>query len=226
MARFTTRDIEGMRQVSIEIENETVRAARGALSNMSGPIRFTPRLPHLGEALKAVFTSESRIRPYYTGTGRIYLQPTLSGYHFLDVQEGQNWILEPGVYWASEGSVSLGLYKEPFFAALWAGDGLFAWRTILRGEGCVAINAPGPVEVVQVDGKLDVQGRLVLGRTEGLRFRSVRSAPFPRNLISGQARLRRFEGHGQALVCWTPYWNHFMYSNMSGGEDLRGSLFE
>ena len=109
----------------------------------------------------------------------------------------------------------------------WAGDGLLAWKTVLGGHGRVAINAPGPVEKIAItDGALDVQGRLVLGRTAGLRFRSIRAARFPRNLISGQKRLRRFEGTGHALVCWTPYWNEHMYQRMTGGESLSGSLFE
>ena len=70
-----------------------------------------------------------------------------------------------------------------------------------------------------------MQGRLVLGRTAGLAFSSQRSAPFPRNLISGQRRLRVYTGTGKALVCWTPYWNEHMYQRMTG-ESIEGSLFE
>jgi hypothetical protein len=70
-----------------------------------------------------------------------------------------------------------------------------------------------------------VQGRLAPGRTGGLRFRSVRSAPFPRILISGQPRLRVFEGTGKALVAWTPYWNEYLYQRMTG-ESISGSLLE
>lgn len=133
------------------------------------------------------------------------LQPSLGGYHILDVAENERWILEPGVYWASEGSVELGLYKERFWPRLWAGDGLFPWKTTLSGEGRVAINAPGPVETIEVrETDLRVQGRLILGRTDGLKFTSERAASFPRNLISGQKRLRVHAGTGKALVCWAP----------------------
>ncbi len=45
MAEFVTREVEGMRQVVMTLDDETVRAARGALSNMRGKIDFTPRLP-------------------------------------------------------------------------------------------------------------------------------------------------------------------------------------
>jgi len=226
MAEFSIREVEGMRQVRVGIADETVRARSGAMSNMAGNITLTPRLPTLGHSLRALFNSEARIRPYYEGTGTIMLQPSLGGYHLLEVRQKECWILEPGVYWASEGEVELGLHREPFWAGLWAGEGFFAFKTTLDGHGTVAINAPGPVEIVDVDdGDLRVQGRLVLGRTDGLRFSSQRSARFPRNLISGQKRLRVFSGTGKALVCWTPYWNQHMYNQMTG-ESIEGSLFE
>jgi uncharacterized protein (AIM24 family) len=226
MAEFAIREIEGMRQVRIDLEDETVRIAHGALSNYFGEIGFKPRLPGAGDLFRSLFTKESRIRPYLSGTGRIHLQPSLSGYHLLDVRDGERWILEPGVYWASEASVRLGLRRDPFWASLWAGDGFFAWKTTLAGAGHAAINAPGPVEVVDIeDAELRAQGRLVLGRTDGLRFRSYKAAPFPRSLISGQSRLRVFEGTGKVLVCWTPYWNEHLYVRMTG-ESISRSLFE
>jgi len=226
LAEFTVREVEGMRQVRLDIEDETVRARRGALSNMNGDIRLTPRIPSLGDVYRSIFTREARIRPYYTGSGSIMLQPSLGGYHILDVIKGDRWILEPGVYWASEGHLELGLYREDMWPSLWAGDGLFPWKTTIEGHGGVAINAPGPVETVELDdADLKVQGRLVLGRTSGLKFSSHRSASFPRNLISGQKRLRVYSGTGKLLVCWTPYWNQHMYQRMTG-ETIEGSLFE
>lgn len=226
MAQFSIREVEGMRQVRIEIDQETIRARRGALSTMRGDIALTPRLPAPADVFRSMFTSEARIRPYYKGSGSIVLQPSLSGYHLLTVQDGETWVLEPGVYWASEGGVSLGMRRERFWPSLWAGDGGLVWKTTLHNAGQVAINAPGPVETIEVqDSDLRVQGRLVLGRTEGLRFSSRNPASFPRNLISGQKRLRVFSGTGKVLVCWTPYWNEHLYRRMTG-ESIDGSLLE
>lgn len=226
MAEFATREVEGMRQVTVRIERESVRARHGALSNMRGDITLTPRLPSLADLYRTMFTREARIRPWYSGTGHIFLQPSLTGYHLFDVTAGERWILEPGVYWASEGTVELGLHRDPLFASLWAGDGLFNWKTTLQGHGRVAINAPGPVETLEIErGELKVQGRLVLGRTAGLTFQSKRSARFPRNFISGQSRLRVYSGTGKVMVCWTPYWNQYLYQRMTG-ENIDRSIFE
>lgn len=226
MAEFHVRNIEGMRQVRIDMRSETIRAARGALSNLSGEISFTPRLPKASEVFRSLFARESRVRPFYSGTGSVLLQPSVAGFHVFEVAAGETWILEPGEYWASEESVALGLHRDPFFSSFWAGDGFFAWKTTASGQGKVAINAPGPVEMIDVEGELRVQGRLVLGRTSGLKFKSVRSARFPRNFISGQQRLRLYEGRGKALVSWTPYWNEYLHSRMTEGETIRNSLFE
>lgn len=216
MAEISIHEVEGMRQVRLEIRNETVRARKGALSNMHGDIALTPRLPRVRDLFRSFFTQEGTIRPFYHGTGSIQLQPSLGGYHLLDVVPGERWILEPGVFWACEGAVELGMHRDPFWASLWAGDGLFSWKTTLTGHGRVAINAPGPVEVVDI-GTTDmkVQGRLVLGRTDGLRFSSRRPASFLRSYISGQERLRVYSGTGKALVCWTPYWNEQLLKSVA-----------
>jgi uncharacterized protein (AIM24 family) len=226
MAKFSIREVEGMRQVRIDIKDETVRARKGAMSNVRGSIEFTPRMPGFRDVWRSIFSGEARIRPYYSGTGSVLLQPSMGGYYILDVIKGERWVLEPGVYWASEGDVQLGLFREPILSSLWAGDGVIVWKTTVAGHGQVAINTPGPVEMVEVDDSaLRVQGRLVLGRTDGLNFSSQRSARFPRNLISGQQRLRTYSGTGKLLVCWTPYWNQHMYERMTG-ESVEGSLFE
>ena len=226
MAEFSIREMEGMRQIRIDIYDETVRARRGALSNMRGNIQLTPRPPSPRDLFRSVFTSEARIRPNYTGTGSILLQPSLGGYHILTVGKGERWILEPKVYWASDGDVRLGLLRERMGPSLWAGDGLLVWKTTVSDQGHVAINAPGPVEIVEIEnGDLSVQGRLVLGRTDGLQFSSRRSAPFPLDLLAGQQRLRVYSGTGKALVCWTPYWNQYMYKTMTG-ETIEHSLLE
>jgi uncharacterized protein (AIM24 family) len=219
MAEFTIRDVEGMRQVQVDLRDETVRARKGAMSNMRGNITFTPRLPGTRDVMRSLFVAEPAIRPYFTGSGTILLQPSHGGYHVLDVQPGDRWVLEPGVFWTCEGDIALGMKKERFWPSLWAGDGLFPWKTTLSGSGRAVINAPGPVEEVEIDDdSLKVQGRLVLGRTDGLRFTSHLPSTYLRSKISGQGRLRSYAGRGKALVCWTPYWNERLLKTLAGLE--------
>lgn len=225
MAEFAIRDVEGMRQVCIDIVDETIRTRRGALSNMRGTIAVKAPLPGPRDLFRSLFVDEARLRPSYTGSGTVVLQASLSGYHVIDLA-GERWILEPGVYLASEGDVRLGLYRERMFASLWAGDGLLVFKTTVAGTGRVAINTPGPVEVVEVtEADLKVQGRLVLGYTSGLTFSSQRISGYFRSKLIGQKRLRVLSGTGKALVCWTPYWNQHLYESVTGS-NIEGSLFE
>jgi uncharacterized protein (AIM24 family) len=226
MADFQIRDVEGMRQVRIELTNETVRARRGAMSNTRGSIDLIPRLPSMLDYIRSLYNDEACIRPEYVGSGTVALQPSLGGYHLMDIEEGEAWILEPGVYWASDGEVRLGLTREPMWTSFWLGDGLFNWKTLISGRGRVALNAPGPVEMVEISEQaFRAQGRIILGRTAGLQFSRERPAPFPRHLISGQKWLRTLRGTGRALVCFTPYWNEHMYTLMTG-QTIERSLFE
>ncbi len=60
MSEFSVREVEGMRQVRIDIDGETVRARSGALSKYHGRIDFVPRIPRLGDFWRALFTDEAR----------------------------------------------------------------------------------------------------------------------------------------------------------------------
>lgn len=226
MAEFTVREMDGMRQVSIGIEGETVRARRGALQMLRGDVTVFPRLPGVREFFRSLVNDEARIRPEYRGTGTVQLQPSLGGYHLMDVAEGEEWVLAPGVYWASEGRVTLGLARDPVWTALFIGDGFLNWRTLVSGPGKVALHTPGPVETVEVsDGVFKAQGRIILGYTAGLSYTTERAAAFPRNIIAGQRRLRVLRGTGRIMVCFAPHWNEHLYKLMTG-RTLEGSYFE
>jgi uncharacterized protein (AIM24 family) len=212
MAEFEVGQLEGMRFVEIRLRDETVRAEAGALAYMRGDIRITARLPSLGGAIKSIISDESVVRPSYSGTGVIHLEPSMGGYHTLEVA-GDAWILENGAYWASDGGVQLGLFRERVWPSLWAGEGPIDYQTRVSGKGLVVLNAPGPVEEVTLDGeRLAVEGKLVIARTEGLEYSVRRATKFFQAFISGEGAVRVYAGTGRALVCWTPYWNQLMMS--------------
>jgi uncharacterized protein (AIM24 family) len=187
-----------------------VRAEAGALSYLQGDIKITARPPSPLSALKSAISNEALVRPSYSGTGTINLESSLGGYHPFEVA-GESWILENGAYWASEGGVQLGLYRERVWTSVWTGEGIVDYQTKLSGCGRVVLNAPGPVEEVTLKNeRLMVEGKLVLARTEGLDYRLRRATTFVQSLFAGEARLRVYEGTGKALVCWTPYWNRYV----------------
>lgn len=136
-------------------------------------------------------SSESPIRPRYEGTGDVFLQSSFGGYHSLDVK-GEAWILENGAYWASAGTVELGLHREQAITSFWAGEGFIDYQTRVSGKGVTVLNA------------------------DGLRYRVRRPT---RSLIgywlSGEEMMRTYFGTGRVLVSTTPYWNQRLLSAMN-----------
>lgn len=208
MADFRIREIEGMRQVCIDIADEWVASRRGAMIDMQGGVKLTPRFPGLGGWFKSLFSQDIGGYGEYSGTGTVVLRPSMNGFHLLEIAAGDRWIVEPGMFWACDSGTVFGLAREPALQSFWAGDGLLEWKTALAGSGTAVIEAPGPVEVVEVtDGRLMVEGRIVLARTDGLRFSSQRPASIWRSWYSRQSRMRVYSGTGRALVCRTPFWS-------------------
>ena len=214
MAEFEVCQLEGMRWVQIAIDDETVRAESGALSYMSGNIRMSARLPGVGSAIKAVMSNQAMVRPAYTGTGTIHLESSLHGYHMLAL-DGEPWILEKGAYWASEEGVQLQLHRERVWTSLRTGEGFIDYRTKVSGKGRVVLNAPGPVEELTLnDERLVAEGSYVIARTEGIDYRYRLATTFLQSFISGEPRVRDYQGTGRALVCWAPYWNVYIMRRM------------
>ena len=71
MALFEIESSEGMQWIKVTLNNETVRAERGALSYMQGKISMDLPLPSPREMLISLFSVESMLRPRYRGTGEL-----------------------------------------------------------------------------------------------------------------------------------------------------------
>jgi len=212
MATFEIEQSEGMRWVRVDLEDDDVRTERGALNHLTGSITMDVPLPSLKAWWVSLFSDESMLRPRYQGTGSVYLDSTLGGYHVMDVTSDERWILDTKCFWASDGEVSIGIHREPVWSAWLADQGLLWYKTALRGEGQVVLAVDGPVQEVNlVNDRLVADGPFVVARTAGLRLSIRRPA---RSLLSfwlsGQRRAYVYEGTGKLLLCTTPYWRQRM----------------
>jgi uncharacterized protein (AIM24 family) len=219
MARFDVLETEGMRLVRITIGDETVRAESGALSHLRGAIEVKAPVPPVGQAIRCMLSDEPIIRPRYTGTGEIYLTPSLGGYHVLELEDDA-WILEDGAYWASDGSVELGLHRERMITSFWAGEGFIDFQTWVGGTGRVVLNTTGPVEeVVLQGGWIAAEGKQIIARTAGLSYavrRPIRS--LIGYYLSGEHALRTYFGEGKVLLTTAPYLNQRLLSALEGSD--------
>lgn len=204
MATFEIIEKQALRSVKIILDNETVRTESGALYYMRGKITMESKAPSAGGFLKSLATGENIFRPTYTGTGELYLEPSLSGFYILDLK-GREWILDQGAYWASDGSVEVGVERNKLVAGLLGGEGLF--QTKVKGYGKVAMVAQGPVEVVQLENdRLVVDGNFAIARTGNLNYRVEKATKsFLGSMTSGEFLVNTFEGTGTVLLAPVPY---------------------
>ena len=213
MARFEVQQLEGMRFVDIHLDHEMVRCESGALNYLRGDIAVHSQLiPSVGDLVSSVIASESVYRPTYAGTGVITLASSLGGFHVFELN-GENWILEKGSYWASEGSVQLQFFRERLLTSIWAGEGFVYLQTRVSGQGKVVVCTKGPVEEMELaDGEqLMVEGNCVIGRTQSVQFQMRRPTKnFWGRFTSGESIVRSYRGPGKVLLNPTFYWRYYM----------------
>ena len=182
--------------------------ARPDQHGIQGP--FDGRIPEI------LATGESVFRPTYTGTGEVYLEPSLGGFHVMDCG-GETWILEGGAYWASEASITVDIHRENTLTALKSGEGFMDYQTKVSGQGQVVLASQGPVEVVHLhNDKLTVDGRYVLARSSGLKYSVQRATKsLLGSMTSGEYMVRIYEGTGTVLMAPMPYWRQRLFDSIS-----------
>ena len=207
MALFEVIDHEGVSFLRVTLDNETVRAERGALCYLYGDVAIDARLPSVGKAARRLLAHESVIRPSYTGTGTVYLESSLDGFHVFDLED-TSWILARGSYWASEGQVALSVHRETVLTSLLGGEGFVELCTKVSGRGKVALRTWGPVEEVTLrNQRVVADGRYVLARTSEIRYRIKRAErSVMGHWLAGERRLRVYEGTGRLLLASYPFW--------------------
>lgn len=219
MATFKVEHTEGMRWVKVGLVDDEVRAERGALNHMQGSITMDVPWPTLRAWWVSLFSDESLLRPRYGGTGTVYLDSTLGGYHLMKVTPGERWILDTRCFWASDGEVTLLIHRERMLTAFWAGEGLLWYKTALQGEGQVVLSVDGPVQEMELkNDRLVTDGPFVIARTHGISMRLKRPAKsLISHWLSGQKAAYVYEGTGKLLLCTVPYWRARMQRQQAGG---------
>ncbi|MFM7108628.1 MAG: AIM24 family protein [Planctomycetaceae bacterium] len=212
MARFEVESSEGMRWIRVDLDDDDVRTERGALNHMQGNIRMDVPLPSLEAWWVALFSDESLLRPRYEGTGSVFLDSTLGGFHVFRVSPGERWILDTRCFWASDGEVRLSVHRETMWTSWRADQGLLWYKTALEGDGQVVLSVDGPVQEVELtNDRLVADGPFVIARTAGIRLRMRRPArSWWSYWLSGQDLSYSYEGTGKLLLCTTPYWRQRM----------------
>ncbi len=208
-AYFSSQMNVKKRQLVCDLSKSPVTIQAGAMQWMLGDVNATTGVKGVGDffskAVRGSVTGESAIKPEYTGTGILTLEPT---YKHLILMNTANWggsvVLDDGLFLACESSLQhKAVMRSNFSSAVAGGEGLF--NLSLNGNGVFCIESTCPrEELITIDLENDVlkiDGNYAIAWSSTLNFTVERSG---KSLIgsaaSGEGLVNVYRGTGRVLM--------------------------
>ncbi len=197
------------RQVICDVSKANIVLQAGAMQWTVGDVNATTGLKgvgdFLGKAIRSKVTNESAIKPEYTGSGTLVLEPTYKHILLLDVSQWNNSIvLDDGLFLACEGTLEhKAVMRSNLSSAVAGGEGLF--NLGIRGNGILCLESPCPkeelIEIELQNDVLKVDGNMAIAWSGSLEFKVERSG---KTLIgsaaSGEGLVNVYRGTGKVLI--------------------------
>ena len=197
------------RQVLCDLGQADITIQAGAMQWMVGDVKATTGVKGvgdlLGKAIRGKATGESAIKPEYTGSGTLVLEPT---YKHLILMDAAEWngsvVLDDGLFLACDSRLQhKAVMRTNFSSAVAGGEGLF--NLSLNGTGVFCIESDCPkeelVEITLKDDVLKVDGNFAIAWSNSLQFTVERSS---KSLIgsaaSGEGLVNVYRGTGKVLL--------------------------
>ena len=211
-----------LKQVRVTLQNGAAQLESGVMQFMKGNIEADAAVGGLGGLAKKMLTNaltqETTFRPRYRGTGEIYCEPTF-GHFMLIALDNEEAVLDKGMFYASEGSVEVGVAMQTNLSSMMlGGEGFF--QTRISGRGWAVMNVPVPAsEVIRYtlnNEKLSVDGTIALLRKGNIEYRVEKSnKSLLGSAISGDGLLQTFTGTGEVWVAPTQsFYNRLRYESV------------
>lgn len=209
MAYFSSQMNVCRRQVVCDVNKSNVTVQAGAMQWMAGDVKATTGIKgvgdFLGKTMRGSVTGESAIKPEYTGTGTLVLEPTYKHILLLDVNDWNgSVVLDDGLFLACESSLKhKAVMRSNFSSAVAGNEGLF--NLGIQGNGVVCLESPCPkeelVEITLNNDVLKVDGNYAIAWSGSLDFTVERSG---KSLIgsaaSGEGLVNVYRGTGKVLL--------------------------
>lgn len=197
------------RQVLCELSKAQVTVQAGAMQWMVGDVNATTGIKGvgdlLGKAMRGKVSGESAIKPEYTGSGIMMLEPTYKHLILMDAAEwGGAVVLDDGLFLACDSRLKhKAVMRSSFSSAVAGGEGLF--NLSLNGSGVFCIEADCPkeelIEITLQNDVLKIDGNYAVAWSAGLAFTVERSG---KSLIgsaaSGEGLVNVYRVTGKVLM--------------------------
>ena len=197
------------RQVLCELSKAQVTVQAGAMQWMAGDVNATTGIKGVGDllekAMRGKVSGEGTIKPEYTGSGIMMLEPTYKHLILMDAAEwGGAVVLDDGLFLACDSRLKhKAVMRSSFSSAVAGGEGLF--NLSLNGSGVFCIEADCPkeelIEITLQNDVLKIDGNYAVAWSAGLAFTVERSG---KSLIgsaaSGEGLVNVYRGTGKVLM--------------------------
>ena len=197
------------RQVVCDVARSPITVQAGAMQWTVGNVNATTGLKgvgdFLGKAMRGKVTGESAIKPEYTGTGTLVLEPTYKHIILLNAAEWNGSIvLDDGLFLACEAGLKhKAVMRSNLSSAVAGGEGLF--NLGITGSGVVCLESDCPkeelIEIVLEDDVLKVDGNMAIAWSGTLDFTVERSGKtLLGSAASGEGLVNVYRGTGKVLL--------------------------
>lgn len=197
------------RQVMCDVAKSNVTVQAGAMQWTVGNVNATTGIKGvgdlLGKAMRGSVTGESAIKPEYTGSGTLVLEPTYKHILLLDVGDWNGSIvLDDGLFLACESTLKhKAVMRSNLSSAVAGNEGLF--NLGIQGRGIVCLESICPkeelVEITLDNDVLKVDGNHAIAWSGSLNFTVERSGKsLLGSAASGEGLVNVYRGTGKVLL--------------------------
>ena len=197
------------RHVIAELDNSAVILQSGLLQWSAGEIEAHAvakgRTDMLKKMVGSRVTGEASVKPKFSGTGVVVLEPTYKYVLLGDIADwGGGLIIDDSMFLACEDSLEISVSsRSSLSSTVMGGEGQFS--TVLSGTGIFAIRCPVPREeliMVELDNDaVRMDGNFAVAWTPGLQFSVERTVG---NIVSssasGEGTVNVFRGTGKVIM--------------------------
>ena len=200
------------RQVLCEMNDSKVKLQAGAMQWQTGTVSMNSDVTGVkdffGKALKGAVTGESAVKPIFSGTGYLMLEPTYNHIIVEDVSEwGNGIVLDDGLFLACDANLIESIVSRSNLAtAALGGEGLYNLQ--LSGNGICVLETPVPraelFEFVLEDDIVKIDGNMAIAWSSSLDFTTEKStSSLVGSVLSGEGFVNVYRGTGRILMAPT-----------------------
>ncbi|MFA9464142.1 MAG: AIM24 family protein [Velocimicrobium sp.] len=196
------------RQVLIELNGRSFSLSAGAMQWMAGDVKMSSGVKGIGDlfgkALSAKVSKESVIKPEYSGSGMLMLEPT---YRYILLESVEKWnglVLDDGLFLACDAGIKQKIVaRSNFSSAVLGSEGLF--NLCLEGTGIAILESPVPreelIEFELDNDEIKIDGNMAIAWSNTLKFTVEKSGKsLLGSAVSGEGLVNVYRGSGKLLM--------------------------